>query len=127
MVSVYETWRPELLDLGRAEDRTTYDHLLVSSTARFVHDTLDEQLRELMALRDPVRTWPRAELDHRVRLHLAGRELQAYGTWVWFPWSARLVHVLPRDELRESWRDVQERRRRHHQSHQGHRPLPKGL
>ncbi|MFF1510949.1 ThiF family adenylyltransferase [Streptomyces sp. NPDC058326] len=29
-----------------------------------------------------------------------GAELSRYGTWAWFPWSGRLVHVLPREEFR---------------------------
>lgn len=100
-MSAADPWQPELLDPTRAEDRARVADLRQSGVARFVHDTLDEQLRELVAARDPVETWPREELDRRVRIHLAGRELDAYGTWVFFPWSARLVRVLPRDELRE--------------------------
>jgi molybdopterin/thiamine biosynthesis adenylyltransferase len=96
-----DTWRPVLLDLTRDDDLRTHAELLRSGAIRFTHDTIDEQLRELMALRDPVRTWPREELDARVRSHLGGRALHTYGTWVYFAWSARLVHVLPRDELRE--------------------------
>lgn len=94
-------WEPTLFNLEDDEDRRAHDTLLASGAVRFLHDTLDEQLRELVALRAPVRSWPREELDRRVRVHLAGRDLRTYGTWVWFPWSARLVHVLPREELRE--------------------------
>ena len=96
-----DAWRPRVFGATRAEDAGQLDELLRSGAARFVHDTLDEQLRELLASRDPVRTWPREELDRRMVAHLDGRDLRTYGSWVFYPWSARLVHVLPRDEFRE--------------------------
>jgi molybdopterin/thiamine biosynthesis adenylyltransferase/nitroreductase len=100
--SLAETeWRPTLYDLERREDAESVDSLLKSDQVKFVHDTIEEQLRELIASRDPVQTWPREELDRRIRSHLGGRSLETWGTWVYFPWSARLVHILPRDEYRE--------------------------
>jgi nitroreductase len=72
-----------------------------SGAIAFVHDSIDEQLRELVALREPSRKLGPDELDARVRAHLAGRSSEAYGAWAYFPWSGRLVHVLPRGEHRE--------------------------
>jgi molybdopterin/thiamine biosynthesis adenylyltransferase len=65
------------------------------------HDTIWAQLVELVEDRHPSMRLSKAELDDRVRTHLDGRDPSSYGTWVYFPWSRRLVHVLPEAELRE--------------------------
>ena len=96
-----ESWEPVHFDASQAAGRAALEELLASDRVRAVSDTLEEQLRELLAGREPARKLPAAEMDERVRAHLAGRALEEYGTWVFFPWSARLVHVLPVDEYRE--------------------------
>lgn len=77
------------------------EELARSGAIAFVHDSLGEQLRELVALREPSRKLPVEELDARVRAHLAGRPVESHGAWAYYPWSRRLVHVLPCDEHRE--------------------------
>ena len=55
------------------------------------------------ALRDPragARAFARGA-RRRVTAHLGGRDPAAYGRWIWFPWSRRLAHVLPKNEFRE--------------------------
>ncbi|MGH3815770.1 MAG: Rv1355c family protein [Pseudonocardiaceae bacterium] len=93
--------RPAVLDLAAERDVTRLRRLLDSGAVRWVHDTIEEQLDELLATREPARTWSRADLDEVVRAHLAGRQAVEYGRWVHYPWSARLVHVLPPSEFRE--------------------------
>ena len=66
-----------------------------------VRDTLLDQLRELITIRNPDQRLSDAELDRRVREHLDGRDPANYGTWVHYPWKRCLVHLLPRDEFRE--------------------------
>ena len=88
-----ETWRPVLHTAAGA------DALLASGTVREVHDTIDDQLTELVHRREPA-CRDAAEIERRKRAHLAGVEPREYGTWAWYPWSGRLVHVLPREEFR---------------------------
>lgn len=94
-------WRPTRFDLTADDDRTALTALLESGAVRRVHDTLTEQLRLLVSARHPGARWTAHELDQRIRQLLAGRPLAEYGGWVWYPWSATLVHVLPRAEYRE--------------------------
>ncbi|MEV7415616.1 ThiF family adenylyltransferase [Streptomyces sp. NPDC089919] len=92
--------RPVLYDLTRAEDRRAHEALLASGAVREVLDTIEEQLAELVTSREPVlRTSPQA-VRRAVAQQLGGTEPHAYGTWAWYPWSGRLVHLLPRDEFR---------------------------
>ena len=54
---------------------------------------------ELMASRNP--SAPRGELPALVQGHLNGADRETYGAWVYYPWSRRLVHLLPREEFLE--------------------------
>jgi nitroreductase len=91
---------PRLFNLARGEDREALDKLFSKGAVIFVHDTIREQLHELIAAREPARTLSEAERDARVRAQLNGSSLLTYGRWVYYPWSRRLVHVLPEPEYR---------------------------
>ena len=94
-------WRPRLLHLDRAADREIVASLIDGARLPAVHDTLDMQLLELMAIRAPASKSRPAELAAMARNHLAGRPIHEYGTWVFYPWSGRLVHLLPEQEFFE--------------------------
>ncbi|MER5883984.1 ThiF family adenylyltransferase [Streptomyces sp. NPDC001941] len=74
--------------------------LLDSGAVREVHDRLDEQLEELVRCTHPSRSFTPQALSEAVERVCGSLPLQSYGTWVWYPWSARLVRVLPREEFR---------------------------
>ncbi|MBL7492572.1 Rv1355c family protein [Frankia sp. AgB1.9] len=95
-----DSWRPLLFDLADDGQAAELQRLFATGAVLHVHDTIAEQLRELMAVRDP-RRLPAAELDRRVEEHLAGRDPRLHGTWVFYPWSGRLVHLLTREEFRQ--------------------------
>ncbi|WP_240117459.1 MULTISPECIES: ThiF family adenylyltransferase [unclassified Streptomyces] len=93
-------YRPLLLNLGEADGEATLAALLESGAVREVHDRIDDQLEELVrCLR------PGESLDDRARAAAAtemcaGVPRRRYGTWVWYPWSGRLVHLLPDEQFR---------------------------
>jgi molybdopterin/thiamine biosynthesis adenylyltransferase len=64
-------------------------------------DTLEQQLRELMQCRHPTQRLPAAELDALAAEHRGGVPLSEYGVWVYYPWSQRVVHLLPAAEFAE--------------------------
>ncbi|GLY36710.1 ubiquitin activation protein [Amycolatopsis sp. NBRC 101858] len=89
-----DAWQPVLHTAGRA-----LDALLASGDVREVHDTIDDQLTELVRSREPA-CRDAAEIERLKDDQVAGVPRWAYGTWAWYPWSGRLVHVLPREEFR---------------------------
>jgi molybdopterin/thiamine biosynthesis adenylyltransferase len=96
-----EAWRPELFDLAVPGDAATLESLFEKGAIRFVHDTIRDQLAELAASREPGRRLGLAERESRPEAVLDGRPAQEYGRWVYYPWSARLVHLLPAAEFLE--------------------------
>lgn len=94
------SWRPTLFEPAREPDHRALRELLDSGLVGEVCDTIDDQLTELIRSREPG-----AQLDPRALAakkadQLGGREPWEYGCWAWYPWTARLVHVLPREEFR---------------------------
>jgi molybdopterin/thiamine biosynthesis adenylyltransferase len=81
------TFRPVFVEPGE----------LVSDPTVIVIDELDAQLEQLVRGRSP-REVPPADALERL---LDGCEPCAFGSWVFYPWSRRLVHVLPEPLLRE--------------------------
>lgn len=94
-------WKPLLFELSRDENRRIFEELLDAGNVAWCHDTIVDQLRDLIAGRNPALSLGQDELDRCVSEHLDGRDAHEFGTWVFFPWSGRLVHVLPEAEFRE--------------------------
>lgn len=95
------SWRPEILDPAAAADRERLAALAADGRIFSRHDTIEEQLRDLVACRHPAEDLDRAALDRQVGAHLGTGQSAEHGRWVYYPWSGRLVHLLPADEFRE--------------------------
>ncbi|MFW6066847.1 MAG: Rv1355c family protein [Myxococcota bacterium] len=94
-------WQPVVHHASSEDDWRRLEALIESGRVAFVHDTIDSQLGDLVATREPHRTLGPEETRERVRAHLDGVPPFEYGVWVWYPWSRRLVHLLPEEEFRE--------------------------
>jgi nitroreductase len=94
------SFRPRLFCRALEADRQAMDALLSDGSVLFVHDTLPAQIEELLETRAPDRRIARSELAAQGALH-AGQVPKDYGTWAYYAWSGRLVHVLPQSEYEE--------------------------
>ncbi|MGR4880256.1 Rv1355c family protein [Streptomyces sp. LARHCF249] len=94
-------WRPLLFAAGDPGQRSELTGILTRGEATAVQDTLPDQVAELLTARRPAWRPTAAELEAAVEGHLGGQPPLEYGTWVWYPWSGRLAHVLPEAEYRE--------------------------
>ncbi len=81
--------------------RAELEELLRSGRVTVAFDTLLGQLGELVDTRNPREKSTPEVLRTLVAAHLAGRDPDTYGTWVYYPWSGYLVRVLPEAEFRE--------------------------
>lgn len=95
-------WRPIFFRLLNDVDRDAMFRLVEQHGSRItVCDTLDRQLRDLIRLRHPSRKLEERDVAALLDDHLGGLDLQAYGVWVYYPWSRRLVHLLDETEFAE--------------------------
>ena len=82
-------------------DRAALIALLGSDQHLLVHDTLLAQLGELCETRTPTRKLSQGETAAQCEQTLGAISAEDYGCWFFYPWSHRLVHVLPEAEYRE--------------------------
>lgn len=96
-----ELWYPLMIDPATPEGADAVQELMSRAETLFVHDTLDKQISDLISSRNPRRPLSEVETQREVEALLAGRALAEYGRWALFPWSRRLVRLLPPDEFTE--------------------------
>jgi hypothetical protein len=95
------TYRPRLLTFDDPNTAALLEDLLASGLVLAVHDRLEEQLAELVTARRPeLRADPEAA-RRAADAVLDGVPAWRFGTWAWYPWSGRLVHLLPRELFRQ--------------------------
>lgn len=92
-------YRPLRLDLHDPAERSQLEELLATGAVRSCHDTVRVQLRDFVRTAEPARALSESEVTARIEERLGGRSLHEYGTWVYYPWSGRLVHLLPEREF----------------------------
>jgi hypothetical protein len=83
-----------LFDAATEEGHRGLSELLASSSVVVV-DELAFVLEELVRTRRPKQELTRAEVDAEIAIVLGGLPLERFGRWAYYPWSDRLVHVLP--------------------------------
>jgi molybdopterin/thiamine biosynthesis adenylyltransferase len=96
---VADAWRPRLFDLSARADREALQRLLADGLVLQVHDTIAAQLQDFLRAREPSRPTGPGEMAARVDEFLGGAAMSEYGRWVYYPWTLRLVHVLPEAEF----------------------------
>ncbi|MFD3507702.1 ThiF family adenylyltransferase [Nocardia sp. NPDC058666] len=94
-------FRPVLLDASRPEGLRELEALAASSSVGAVQDTIEEQLDELIRSQDPAAAQTTGSLAAMRERICGGMPLWRWGTWVFYPWSGRLVHVLPRNDFQQ--------------------------
>ncbi len=96
-----EAWFPLCIDRSIAGHAAAMDELMAAGEVVHVHDTIDAQLADLIKSRNPSSNFSDAEIAERVSTHLGGASVSDYGRWLFFPWSKRIVHLLPPAEFAE--------------------------
>jgi len=75
--------------------------LLQQNPAIAVFDELQAQLAELMKLRHPSERLTDQQIRELAAAHLGSTPPEAYGVWVYYPWSAKVIHLLDEAEFIE--------------------------
>jgi len=96
--SVYE---PLFFRIADAQQRLELEALLSKDAAITVHDEIVGQLKELIKSLHPAVKIRDDQYPALMAKHLAGRNLDDYGVWVYFPWSKKLIHLLDEEEFVE--------------------------
>lgn len=87
-------YRPLFFRLSNDDDKRAFETLLRQHSEIKRYDTIKQQLEELMRISFPSKTLDAAERRSFLDERMAGRPIDAYGVWVYFPWNGNCVHVL---------------------------------
>lgn len=102
-----EDWRPIVIEMHLQNAKKQLDDLLEKGDIRQIVDNYDEQYAELIVSRHPQLYQSsleikRESLKEYLEKHFAGKESWQLGSWVYYPWSGNLVHVLEKPLFLES-------------------------
>ncbi|MBK8581510.1 MAG: Rv1355c family protein [Flavobacteriales bacterium] len=88
-------FRAELLHLKDPHADLRFQQLLKVVPPENISDTIQAQLDEYAKLRHPKRKLSAEETRAEVATIVDGSDLHSYGSWAYFAWTNRLVHLLP--------------------------------
>lgn len=96
-----DSWFPLIFDRMVPAEAEAMDELVSEGVAIFIHDMLEAQLKDLVRSRTPSKNYSDEELAQEIAKLLGDLPMYDYGRWAFFPWSRRLVHLLPPDAFIE--------------------------
>ncbi|MEM7252276.1 MAG: Rv1355c family protein [Pseudomonadota bacterium] len=99
-----QAYRPLIFDPIDPDDVRKLDELLSSERVWQVDDTLEAQLWDLAKSRFPRHKKladPTELLGREIAAVIEPLDIEAFGRWVFYPWSGRLLRLLPPTEFRE--------------------------
>ncbi|MDC0718472.1 Rv1355c family protein [Nannocystis bainbridge] len=96
-----ESWFPLIFDRSVPAEAEAMDELMNDGEVMYIHDMLEAQLKDLVRSRTPSKNYTDDEVAQEIERTLAGQTPQDYGRWAFYPWSRRMVHLLPPDPFIE--------------------------
>jgi len=94
-------YKPVILRLDNPADQVTFKRLFDDAKITSVFDEINGQLQELIKSQNPSIKIKLDEYPDLINKHLAGKDINEYGVWVYYPWNQRLVHLLDEEEFAE--------------------------
>ena len=88
-------FRPKVFHMKREADIVDFERFLNNNYSQLnVHNNIENQVKELYKTNNPRRKFQEKELKEFYRIWEGERDVDYYGTWVYYPWNNNLVHLL---------------------------------
>jgi len=102
MTIINNVYKPTFFRLESDADKSAF-HVIKHSTSNKSYDTIDTQILELLACRNPSLGKANILSSGMVDAYLRekNKTLETYGVWVYYPWKNQLVHILDEEEFIE--------------------------
>ena len=94
-----KSYKPICYDMSKESDVQTLKDLIKDRPELEVHDSIRGQLCELIKAQNPKLKLSQTELIRRADFFFKDIDSDYYGVWVYYPWSQRLVHLLPEKDF----------------------------
>ncbi len=94
------TYKPLFFKLIDSEQKKAFETLIETQENLQVFDHIHSQIAELVKCLQPTIVFlPPTELAKAVENKFQGKPTNEYGVWVYYPWNAKIVHLLDEDEF----------------------------
>lgn len=94
-------FKPIVYDLSNKYDREEFKNLIKRDSNLIVKNELDSQIRELIKLKNPEMIKEPSNYDKLFESFMSTIDLEAYGNWVYYPWSNHVIRTLPKSDFIE--------------------------
>lgn len=98
-------WQPPIMfDLSNQADTSKLQKLIEQNEVNFVSDEISEAIEELYHMYNPTEIDKVDQVNYSEfikKFTSEGGTYDAYGTWVYYPWSQNLVHFPQKDDFRK--------------------------
>ena len=95
-----ESVYPEFFKISDSTQKEKFSILKLDPRI-YIYDTIQDQVKELIKIRHPNKKLTDKEISEKSLQEFNGQTLEEYGTWIFYPWSRRLVHLLDEKEFIE--------------------------
>ncbi len=101
-IKINNVYKPTFFRLESDADKAAF-HAIKHSTSNQLYNTIDIQILELLASRNPNLEKANILNSGMVDAYLRekNKTLETYGVWVYYPWKNQLVHILDEEEFIE--------------------------
>ncbi|TNE79046.1 MAG: Rv1355c family protein [Bacteroidetes bacterium] len=95
-----QTWEPDIFPASLLEsaEPTPLKELLKNPQVE-IHDSLESQISEMLKAKFPAKKLKNESLKEAVSQFLVENPKSSYGNWVYYPWSRRLIRMLPEEDF----------------------------
>ena len=94
-------YKPILFNRQQETDRLQFDLLLAQHKEIQLIDTFKAQVAELLKCRHPAQKWEEQSLQTALEDYSQGLSFGDMGTWVYYPWQQKMVHLLSETDFIE--------------------------
>jgi molybdopterin/thiamine biosynthesis adenylyltransferase/nitroreductase len=92
-------YRPSILDRTNEGDREIFNNLVRIHSESIIIDQFPSQKKELIKIQNPTQRLSQQDLDQRYEEWKTDKNIDSEGIWIYYPWSNKLIHILPKDEF----------------------------
>jgi molybdopterin/thiamine biosynthesis adenylyltransferase len=93
-------YKPVFFKLIDPNQKSAFEHLLATQENLQIFDHIESQVEELIKCLQPtIVFFPPSALIQAVKDKFQGQPTEYYGIWVYYPWCAKLVHLLDEEEF----------------------------
>jgi hypothetical protein len=96
-----EQVEPEIIRLMTIDDHQRLKDIISNNPGIKIHNTIESQIDDLIKSRNPSRAIDSYFLESEKLALIGDKSTDEYGSWVYYPWSNQLVHVLDESEFVE--------------------------